>query len=115
MRITADVTGKNATRSLARMVKLWRAGTSLVMDDRSVRRLFPDGGVRRGAPLRVGFGLPAAPSDQMVKVAALCEILGSRRVGEDLHCVDLRFTRFAKKSRGRVERFILDSMSYEWS
>lgn len=112
--IAADLIGKNGAHSHARMVKLYRDGTSLAMDMKSARGVFPNGSVRPGTPLRLGFGLRVGESDQIVRVDALCEIIGLRRVGEDLLWVDLKFTGFAKNSGACVERFILDSMSYEW-
>ncbi len=114
VRIAADVIGKNGAHSPARMLRLYRDGTSLAMDVTSARGVFPDGSVRPGTPLRLGFGLRVGESEQSVKVDALCQLVGSRRVGEDLLCVDLRFAGFAKNSGRRVERFILDAMSYEW-
>ncbi len=113
VRLTADVLGKNGARSSARMLKLYRDGTSLAMDANSVRRLFPDGKVSTDTLLRVRFGVPTGPSAQIGNVEALCRILGAKRVGEDLLCVDLKFTTFAENSGGHLERFILDSMAYE--
>ncbi len=114
VRIAADVIGKNGAHCPARMLKLYRDGTSLAMDVTNARSVFPDGSVRPGTPLRLGFGLRVGESEQSVKVDALCQLVGSRRVGEDLLWVDLKFAGFAKNSAGRVERFILDAMSYEW-
>ncbi len=96
------------------MLKLYRDGTSLAMDVTSARGVFPDGSVRPGTALRLGFGLRVGESNQIVKVDALCQLIGSQRVGEDLLSVVLKFAGFAKNSRARVERFILDAMSYEW-
>ena len=114
VQITATVMTKNGASSAAKMLKLCRDGASLAMDAKNVRRVFPDGQTRPGTPLRVGFGLPAGRPDQIVKIDALCRILGARRVGTDLLSVDLRFTGFTTNGGNRVEQFILDAMYYEW-
>ncbi len=112
VQIAADVIGRNGAHGPARMLKLYRDGSMLAMDLTSARSVFRDGSVRPGTPLRLGFGLRVGESNQIVKVDALCQLIGSRRVGKDLLCVDLRFAGFANDSGGRVERFILDAMAY---